>query len=298
MTHSASDPLRLDSAALRAACNKAAETFDAAAALQAEVRGRLLERLDYVRIEPRVIIDLGAATGRASEALAGRYPDATVIAVDFAENMLRQARSRSIGGEPLPVACADAGALPLASASVDLIFCSLMLHCCNDLKRVLTECRRVLRPHGLLSLATFGPDTLFEMRAAWSGVDQASHVHRFPDMHNVGDGMLGVGLAEPVLDAEHFTLTYKTVRGIMKDLKAIGAQNATIGRPRGLCGRRRMQQVSDAYEQFRENERLPATFEVVYGQSWGRGAGQAAQTSGKETRIPLSDVGRRGRGEG
>ena len=294
MSQSASDPFLLDTLALRRACNRAAATFDAAAALQAEVRGRLLERLDYVRIEPRVIIDLGSATGLACEALASRYPDATVIAVDFAENMLGQARSRGTGDEPLSAICADAEALPFASASVDLIFCSLMLHCCNDPQRVFAECRRVLRPQGLLSLAAFGPDTLYEMRAAWSGIDQASHVHRFPDMHNLGDGMLTAGLAEPVLDTEYFTLTYRTVRGVMSDLKAIGAQNVTRGRPRGLCGRGRMQRVNAAYEQFREHERLPATFEVVYGQSWGQLAGIEPETSGNETRVPLAMVGRRG----
>ncbi len=292
------DPFALDIAALRRACNRAAGTYDAAAALQAEVRKRLLERLDYVRLQPRVIIDLGAATGQAAEALALRYPQATVVAVDFAERMLRSGRPARTCDDALTSACADATALPFASASVDLVFCNLMLHCCNDPLRVFEECRRVLRPQGLLSLSAFGPDTLYEMRAAWAAVDQSSHVHRFHDMHNLGDAMLRAGLAEPVLDTEYFTLTYKTVRGVMKDLKAVGAQNVTAGRPRGLCGRERMQRVSEAYEQFRDRERLPATYEVVYGQSWGRTAGVTAEAPGNETRVPLALVGRRDRGGG
>lgn len=293
MSSHGKDPFLLDAGALRRACNRAASTYDAAAALQAEVRARLLERLDYVRLEPQVVIDLGAATARACDVLAQRYPQSTVVAVDFAENMLKLSRADRSPHDARHAACADAMALPFADASVDLVFCNLMLHCCNEPLEVLAECRRVLRPRGLLSLAAFGPDTLFEMRAAWAEADADSHVNRFQDMHDLGDDMLKAGLAEPVLDSEHFTLTYRTVPGIMRDLKNMGAQNVTHGRPRGLVGRARFDKVSQAYEQFRRNGRLPATYEVVYGQAWGRPARASGGGAGHETSIPVSDIGMR-----
>ena len=86
---------------------------------------------------------------------------------------------------------------------------------------------------------TFGPDTLKELRAAFAGVDAHTHVNRFVDMHDIGDMLVHAGFADPVMDMEYVTLTYADVRALMRELKAIGATNATRGRPRGLMGRRR-----------------------------------------------------------
>lgn len=212
------DPVLLDAAEVRRAANAAARTYDEAAALQKVVRERLLERLDYVSLQPKVILDLGAATGHGSAALAQRYPDATVVAVDIAEQMLLQAMSVPAQPREFTAVCADAAALPFRNASVDLVFCSLLLPWCNAPTRVFEECRRILQPGGLFNFATAGPDTLYEMRAAWAEVDSATHVNRFLDMHDVGDGLLAAGMAEPVLDVDYFTLTYKTVKGLMRDL--------------------------------------------------------------------------------
>ena len=144
-----------------------------------------------------------------------------------------------------------------------------MLPWCEDLDAVFAEIARVLRPQGLFTFTTFGPDTLGELRAAWREADDATHVHPFTDMHDIGDGLIRAGLSEPVLDVSRFTLTYPDVHGLMRDLKAIGSQNATSDRPRGLTGRGRMRAVEEAYETFRSEGVLPATHEVVFGQAWG-----------------------------
>lgn len=288
------DPLFLESAVVRSAANAAAKGYDESAILQAEVRKRLLERLDYVRLQPATILDMGAATGEACVVLASRYPQARIIALDFAVNMLRETSARPELQGRCDLLCADAQALPLASGSVDLIFCNLLLPWCNEPLNVLQECRRVLRPGGLFNFATAGPDTLYEMRAAWSSVDRTSHVHRFIDMHDVGDALLSVGLAEPVLDLEYITLSYRSVEGIMRELKACGAHNATTGRPRGLMGKARMQAVYDAYEQFRGDDgRIPVSCEVIYGQAWGALPASKLDPLTSEASVPLSSVGRR-----
>ena len=126
----------------------------------------------------------------------------------------------------------------------------------------------MLRVGGLLTFTTFGPDTLRELRAAFAGVDRATHVSRFIDMHDLGDMLVNTGFAEPVVDMEKLTLTYADATALMRDLKAIGAHNATLGRPRGLTGRARWQRMLEALETFRRDDRLPATFEVVYGHAW------------------------------
>ena len=106
----------------------------------------------------------------------------------------------------------------------------------------------MLRPGGLLTFTTFGPDTLVELRRAWAAADGHAHVNRFIDMHDLGDALVRAGLAEPVLDVERYTLTYAEVRDLMRDLKAIGAHNANAGRPRGLTGKGALAKMTDAYE--------------------------------------------------
>ncbi|MGB5209296.1 MAG: malonyl-ACP O-methyltransferase BioC [Gammaproteobacteria bacterium] len=285
--------MRLDTIEVRRAFDRASAGYDAAAVLQTEIRKQLLERLQYVRIQPRVILDAGCGTGHASRALLKRYRGSQVIALDLAEGMLRQARSRRPLMRRLDPVCADAASLPLADTSVDMIFSNLMLQWCNDLDAVFAEFRRVLRPAGLFTFTTFGPDTLRELRQAWGKVDDGVHVSRFVDMHDVGDALVRTGLAEPVMDMEYFCVTYTEVKDLMRDLKAIGAHNAARGRSRGLTGRQRLQALTEAYEPFRRDGRLPATWEVVFGQAWGASSPQRQESAGTESRIPVDAIGRR-----
>ena len=278
---------------VRRAFDRAAATYDAAAELQRRVRDELLSRLDYVKLEPAAVLDLGAGTGHAALALKRRYPASTVLAIDLAESMLREARRRQTLFRRFQRVCADAAALPLRSASVELVFSSLMLQWCDVPDGVFAECRRVLRPGGLLSFATFGPDTLVELRRAWAAADDGVHVSRFLDMHDVGDALVRAGFAEPVMDVDRVTLTYAEVRDLMRDLKAIGAHNAASGRRRGLTGRSTFARVVDAYERERRDGRLPATYEVVYGHAWAPAVdGRRADSSG-EVRVPIHSIGRR-----
>jgi malonyl-CoA O-methyltransferase len=252
----------------RRSFDRAAAGYDEVAVLQREIGERMLERLDYVRLAPATILDLGCGTGQTITPLMQRYPKARVIALDFAPAMLRLARRRGTWLKRPWCLCADAEALPLADQSVDLIFSNATLQWCNDLDATFRDWLRVLRPGGLLMFTSFGPDTLAELRAAWAAADGHSHVSPFADLHEVGDGLVRARFADPVMDAERITLTYKAMRDLMRDLKVLGAHNATAARPRGLTGPRRLAKVEAAYEAYRQDGRLPATYEVVYGHAW------------------------------
>jgi len=289
------DPFALDRRCIRAAFDRAAASYDAAAVLQARVRAELLSRLELVRIEPAVVLDLGAGTGQGAQLLKRRYRRATVIALDAAFGMLRQVRRHSAWLRPLHPVCADAFRLPLADASVHLIFSSLMLQWCDDLDAVLREMRRVLAPGGFAGFTTLGPDTLQELRAAWASADQAagaprSHVLGFRDMHDIGDALGRAGFLEPVLDVEHLTLTYPGVRELTADLKSLGAHNAAAARSRGLTGKRRWRAMTEAYESFRRDGRLPASYEVVYGAAWAGAPRRAAPVVEGEVRVPIGSI--------
>ena len=281
------DPFRLDPRSVRRAFERAAASSDASAVLQREVSQRMAERLLLVKLQPLTILDAGCGSGDALSELSTRYPEAFLIGLDLAYAMLDCARRRAaathasehslfarlLGMRAMArrdpaLVCADACRLPLASGSVDLVWSNLMLQWINDAPEAFGEVHRVLRVGGLLMFSTFGPDTLKELRAAFAGVDSATHVSRFIDMHDVGDMLVQAGFADPVMDMETLTLTYSDAKTMMRELKAIGAHNATVGRPRGLTGRARWSSMLAALEAFRRDGRLPATYEVVYGHAW------------------------------
>jgi malonyl-CoA O-methyltransferase len=276
----------LDLARVRRAFDRAAPSFDSAAVLHAEVRRQLLGRLEFMTLEPKVVIDAGAGTGHASRALARRYSGALVVALDLSPRMLALAARQSGWFRRFARLCADAERLPVADAQADLIVSNLMLQWC-DLDRALAEFRRVLRPGGLLSFTTLGPDTLNELRSAWQQADERTHVHRFIDMHDVGDALVRSGFEAPVLDVERYTLCYGDVRKVALDLKSTGARNAAAGRARGLTGRGRFAAMESAYEGYRKEGRLPATYEVVFGHAWVPNSERGARDS---QAISLADV--------
>ena len=278
------DSYHIDKVRARASFGRAADTYDAAAILQKQVREEMLNRLDLVKINPQVILDAGCGTGAASHALQKRFAKSQVVSLDFALPMLQKTRSTiyqvgmlsqlksMFGVTNQSLLCADIESLPLANASIGFVWSNLAIQWCNDLDAALQEFHRVLQPEGLLMFSTFGPDTLRELRIATSqqSADKGgfTSVSRFIDMHDIGDALVRAGFSAPVLDVERFTLTYDDVKSVMRDLKSIGAHNATDGRARGLLGRGFLKSLEANYEQFRTNDKLPATFEVVYGHAW------------------------------
>ncbi|MBS0463344.1 MAG: malonyl-ACP O-methyltransferase BioC [Proteobacteria bacterium] len=285
----------LDPARVRRAFARAAAGYESAAALQREVEARLLEQLDRLgeRIPTRVL-DLGAGPGRAAQAMHARWPKAQVLALDFALPMLRQiARAPwwKLGPQRLHALCADVNALPLADGSVDALFSNLCLQWVDDLPRTLRGFRRVLRPDGLLLFSTFGPDTLRELRDAFTQADAGDPVTPFAHIQRVGDALQDAGFRDPVLYAEQFSLTYPDARTLMHELQTLGAHNARADRRRGLMGKARMARVVDAYEALRRDGVLPSTWEVIYAQAFAPPPGQPLRGGGEElASVPLSAI--------
>lgn len=253
---------------VKRAFNRAAASYDDAAVLQREVCTRMLEHLDPVTMQPQRILDVGAGTGFGVGLLMKRYKKARITAVDIAPEMLKRAARQGSWFRRPELICADADHLPVEDNSVDMIVSSLMLQWSGDLERTFREFRRVLKPGGVLMFATFGPDTLQELRNSWSQVDTDAHVNHFIDMHDVGDALLRSQFADPVMDREMLTLTYQKVTDLMRDLKSIGANTPSGGRRRGLMTAGVLSAVEQAYEQYRQNELLPASYEIIYGQAW------------------------------
>lgn len=267
--------------AVRQAFERAAATYDRSAFLQQEVARRLDEHLDEMKVEPGVILDAGCGTGFGVPLLRARFPKARILGMDLAHGMAAQTVRRH--GHPagwrgvvsrlvpksasLAAVCADLEQLPLQRGCLDMVWSSLTLQWV-DLPKTFREVNRVLKPGGLFLFASLGPDTLQELRAASRELDGHAHVNRFVDMHDVGDALMQAGFANPVMEMERITLTYEDLRGLLADIKGIGAQTVLEGRRGGLMGKQAWAALVRNYEVFRQEGRLPATYEVVYGHAW------------------------------
>ena len=222
----------------------------------------MLERLDYVRLAPQRILDAGAGPAPQAAALAARFRGARLIALDFSLPMLARVRgatgwlARLRGARPPLAVCASFDRLPLATGCVQLLWSNMALHWAADARAALAEFQRVLAPEGLLMFSTLGPDTLKELRAAAGD----ARVHRFADMHDLGDWLVAAGFSAPVMDMETLKLSFRDVPALLADLRASGQTCARADRARGLAGKGLRVALGRAG--------TAATFEVVYGHAW------------------------------
>jgi len=266
-------PDHLNKRRVRQSFNAAANSYDAVAELQRQVGEQILERLGYIKQTFSSIVDVGSGTGYCHKLLRKQYPGADYYALDFAQGMLQKARQkipfyRRWFNSRCTYICADAEFIPIADNSVELIFSNLTLQWMNDPQATYQELYRILKPGGLLMFSSLGPDTLKELRTSWLAADNNLRIHPFIDMHHVGDMLLGAQFSDPVMDVENYTLQYDSVSDLMCELKHLGAHNAQVQQTTGLTGKSKFMKMKQAYEQYRFQGKLPASYEVVFGHAW------------------------------
>lgn len=254
----------LEYQAIQKSFSAIAHQYENNAILQKEVLTRLLERLaDEQTINPdrqvQHLLDLGCGTGWAAPHLFMQLPNVQITALDFSQEMLNQIKPHA----KINPVLADVHDVPLADDSMDIVFSNMLLHWSNE-KDVFNEAYRVLKPGGLILMSALGETSLFELKEAWSSVDDKAHVHEFPALHHLGDELLKTGFEQVVVNAEILTLTYENLMALMKDIKASGGHNSNEQRHKGLMSRSQLQQLTQTYESFRKDSRLPASYEVVY----------------------------------
>jgi malonyl-CoA O-methyltransferase len=250
--------------ALRGEFSRAAASYDEAAVLARETHGRLAARLDYVKIAPRRIADVGCATGDGIRELQRRYPAALPLAVDYARPMLAAVRARTpffsrIAGRSPRLVNADVRRLPFADGSLGLVWSNLMLHWLDEPPQAFREFFRVLEVGGLLTFALLGPDTLKELRAAG-----AAGLPVFPDMHDIGDMLVAAGFADPVMEMEMIEIAYARPRGLLRDQRLLGVRDGFFGAMDFRAARQALRAWAAQYG----SGRLPASFEIVFGHAW------------------------------
>ena len=240
--------------------SRAANTYDASAYVQHEIGDQLFKGVDHNN--PCCIIDLGCGTGFFTKKLKEKFKKSIIFGIDLAKGMLHVARKQLLVDTCW--ICADAEYLPFMSNSVDIVFSNLTIQWCSNYTHLFSEIKRVLKPGGMVFIATLGESTLHELRSAWQEADNAIHVNPF-----LSEGALLAYAAQADFSQinslkEMKEVSYPTPIQLMRELKEIGAQEIMAQRSLGLTGKRRFQLVINTYEKLRTSVGLPATYEVIY----------------------------------
>ena len=242
--------------------------------LLAEVGERLADRLDDVKRNFPLALDLGCHTGGLGRLLGGRGGIETLIQSDLSFEMARLAAA--------PRVTADEEALPFAAASLDLVLGNLSLHWVNDLPGALLQIRRALKPDGLFLAAMLGGETLKELRHAFMEAEIAEEGGISPRLspmagvRDLGSLLSRAGFAMPVVDADTITVSYADPLKLMRDLRGMGESNAQAARRKSFSRRGTIMAVAEKYrDAFADGTgRIPATFQVLYLTAWAPAAGQ------------------------
>ncbi|NLY28614.1 MAG: methyltransferase domain-containing protein [Alcaligenaceae bacterium] len=292
--------LRIDSRHVRAQFKRRCP-LDGAQFLYGEIAQRMLQRLSYIRHTPRQILDAGCGAGHAIEPLRSRYTDMHYTGLDHCAELLAVARERhhtkpglwqrlrNKPAAPVEFVLADLAEPALPPESLDMVWSNMALHWHPEPHAVLEAWRRVLKPGALVMFSSLGPGSMAELRAAAAQASLNTETLPFVDMHDFGDLLVERGFADPVMDQEIITLTYREPEKLLGDLKLLGG-NPNPDRRRGLPGRGWHTRLLNALNSQRHADgTLHLTLEVVYGHAW-----RSAAFKGRsgETRISVGSIGR------
>ena len=284
--------------------DRAAASFDDADFVHAATREGLVARLEPLRVEARRILDLGSATGSTGRMLRRRFRRAHVVSLDASRRMALQSKKKAGWLSKSSVVQADASRLPFADACFDIVVANQLLPWLPDPQQAFGEIARILKEGGVFAFATLGPDSLQALRAAWAAADTGpegtrpegppaaleQHVHSFADMHDIGDGLVRAGLADPVLDVDRLSVSYDNADRLFNDLTLTGARNALADRAQGLTGRQRFGAMKRALAKANKAGRIVLELELVYGHCWGTGPA----SDPRDYRIPAGRIPLRG----
>ena len=243
----------------------------AAEAIVNECGERLLAHLEGVKISPWYILDAPARLGANATQLKSLYPKATVIELDPSAALLctRQVAGwKRWFGQPSLVN-ADIHRLPFVDQSMDMVVSSLCELFAPQPSTIMAEFFRVLKPNGLLTLSALGPDTLVELRRAWTRSGSAiDRIHPFLDLQQIGNTLVGLGFSDVVMDSDRLLLRYASIEELLIALKNSGSGNARYDRCRGLSTREMIKGLQRYYHPNSECATFQVTIELSYAHAW------------------------------
>ena len=258
-------PFLPETSAVRRCNDRVASRYSESAVVAREVFRRVEARLDYLAIEPKVVVDLGCGVADSLAVLKKRYRKSLVLGIDLSLNMLQHRKPGRLFSRKPALLQADAQSIPLQDDSVDVLLASLMLPQCEDATKVFVEINRVLKPGGAVLFTSLGPDTMKSMLDVMMAVDPSNQRLLFTDMHDLGDMMAAAGLAQPVLDVEYLDVTYPSVDAMLAELRDCGGSNTVLARRRGLMSPLKAKEIQSALVDAKIS---CLTLELLSGHAW------------------------------
>lgn len=191
----------------------------------------------------------------------------------------------------------DDDILQIEERSLDLIVHGLCLHSANDPVGQLVQCRRALKPDGLMIAVLFGGQTLNELRSCLAEAETrirgglSPRVHPMGEIRDLGALLQRSGFALPVADSFSLKVAYRTPLHLMGDLRAMGESNCLAQQDRGFLRRDVLEEASRIYlREFSDADgRIEATFEFVFLTGWAPAEGQQQPLRPGSAQARLSD---------
>ena len=238
--------------------------------LHEEVASRMLDRLQWIKLQPEAWAHWGALRGglQAHEKLARLYQNSSCFVAE-AQDARTQAAIKNIvkpWWSPRQWRAAPTRFEAPPAASVDMLWANMALHESADPQALLAAWHQALKVNGFLMFSCLGPDTARELRAVYAQLGWPPAGHELTDMHDWGDMLVQTGFAEPVMDMERITLTYETPARLLQELAELG-RNFHPARFPALRGRHWKAQLEQALAArlTGPDGRLSLTYEVIYG---------------------------------
>lgn len=250
----------IDKAKVRAAFERAADSYDELASLQHQICDRLATFLpDGNHTSQTRILDAGCGTGYGAELLQHSWPNASIVACDLAPAMVRKTIERGI-----EATCADIERLPFMEGSFDICWSSLTLQWCR-LANAFPELYRVLAPEGVLTFSTLGPGTLHELEFAFEGIDPYRHVHPFSSIDEIKAALAAAGFCDVEITSEVWTTYHPDMKTLLSTIRGIGANHIAGNRRRTFMGKTRWRDAQARYATLRKDAGLPTSYTVIFG---------------------------------
>ncbi len=263
-------PALFDQQMVRQHRQRAAHRYADFAFLKDAAVARLADRLELMRRNFDLCLDVGAHDGRLAQHFAGLGKIGHMIQVDPAEKFAIATRQHGPGVVHL------LGELPYKPGSFDAVFSCLSLHWVDDLPGLMMQVRQLLKPDGLLLVSLLGGNSLTELKQALAEAEQAitggfsARCAPMADIRDIGGLLSRAGLALPVADSDRLTVHYPHMFKLMADLRGMGEQNALLARLKTPTRRQVFIRAAEIYQQRfgRADGQIPASFEIVTLTGW------------------------------
>lgn len=194
---------------------------------------------------------------------------------------------------------ADTDMLALDLQTHDLVIHAMSLHWANDPVGQLVQCRRALKPDGLMLVALLGGQTLVELRAALAQAEVTltggltPRIAPMGEIRDLGGLLQRAGLALPVADNAKRTVSYSSPLALLRDLRAMGETNALADRHKNTPSRNLFAEMARIYSENNtsgtDSDRVTATFEMVFLTGWAPSETQQKPLQPGSAKTRLAD---------